>query len=205
MSGRIRRIDTYNDNRFAKDVLKQHGAFVVDGIHMCSFKIINKDSAMVVFDNGVDVDKLIEEFRFYSGHIVYFYSAEMALIRSFLPVRAFDIYLKDIQPSQFLVDVAKLKAIDAFIESAEDICIPLAKVGDCFVSMDGHTRLYLAAQKGFATVRAYLADPMEYLWDFVQEARKRNVYSPYDLRLVSHEEYKIEWDQFCDDFFRERD
>ncbi|WP_142412861.1 hypothetical protein [Hathewaya massiliensis] len=203
MSSKIQRINIYDDDRFDKDILRQHGAFIVDGKYKCSFKILNKDSAIVSFDKEIDVFKLIDEFRFYSEHIIYFYDENMKLIKSLPRKDIFYISLKDIQPSQFFVDIDKVKAIESFIESEEDICIPLAKINDYFISMDGHTRLYYAIKKGYSKVRAYFTEPGDYLEGFVEEARKRKVYSPYDLKLVSHEEYKIKWNKFCDDFFKE--
>lgn len=149
--------------------------------------------------------KLINEFRFYSEHIIYFYDENMKLIKSFPHKYIFYISLKDIKPSRFLVDIDKVRAIECFIESEEDIYIPLAKINEHFISMDGHTRLYYAITKGYSKVRAYFTDLGDYLEGFVEEARKINIYSPYDLKLVSHEEYKIKWNKFCDDFFKERE
>jgi hypothetical protein len=205
MSNQIQRIDIYNDDRFEKDILRQHGAFIVDGKYKCSFRITNKDSSIVFFDKEIDVCKLIDEFRFYSEHIINFYDENMKLIKSFPPRQIFHISINDIQPSQFFVDMDKVKAIESFIESEEDICIPLAKINDYFISMDGHTRLYYATTKGYSKVRAYFTDPGDHLEAFVEEARQRNIYSPHDLKLVSHQEYKIKWHNFCDDFFRERE
>ncbi len=149
--------------------------------------------------------RLIDEFRFYSEHIVNFYNESMEWIKSFPPKEIFYINIKDIQPSQFFVDMDKVKAIDFFIESEDDICIPLAKINNCFISEDGHTRLYYAVTKEYSRVRAYFTEPRGYTEEFAEEARKRNMYSPYDLKLLSHEEYKEKWDKFCDDFFRERE
>lgn len=203
MSNIIQRIDTYEDHRFDKDILRQHGAFIIDGKYKCSFRIINKDSAIVFFDKEVDLNKLIDEFRFYAEHIINFYDDNMNIIKSFPTKEIFYINIKDIQPSQFYVDMDKVKAIESFIESEEDICIPLTKIKDYFVSTDGHTRLYYATIKGYSSIRAFFTEPENYLEKFVEEARKRNVYSPYDLKLISHEEYKIKWHKFCHDFFSE--
>lgn len=203
MSNIIQRIDTYEDHRFDKDILRQHGAFIIDGKYKCSFRIINKDSAIVFFDKEVDLNKLIDEFRFYAEHIINFYDDNMNIIKSFPTKEIFYINIKDIQPSQFYVDMDKVKAIESFIESEEDICIPLTKIKDCFVSTDGHTRLYYATIKGYSSIRAFFTEPEDYLEKFVEEARKRNVFSPYDLKLISHEEYKIKWHKFCHDFFSE--
>ncbi|NLZ34732.1 hypothetical protein N3C_1348 [Clostridium sp. N3C] len=205
MSNEIERINSYDDDRFDKDILRQHGAFIVDGKYKCSFRIINKDSAIVYADKEVDLDELIDEFRFYSEHIVNFYNQNMGLIKSFPPKETFYINIKDIQPSQFFVDAEKVKAIESFINSEEDICIPLAKINDRFVSEDGHTRLYCAVANGYSRVRGFLTEASDYAEEFAEEARKRKVYSPYDLQLLSHEEYKEKWHKFCEDFFRDKE
>ena len=41
----IERINDYNDPRFPKEVLNQHGAFVADGKYPCSFRIIGETTA----------------------------------------------------------------------------------------------------------------------------------------------------------------
>ncbi|WP_017416415.1 hypothetical protein [Clostridium tunisiense] len=205
MEHKIQRINNYDDERFDKEILRQHGAFVVDGKYNCSFKIVNDDSAIVFFGKEIDVLQLIDEFRFYSEHIVNFYNKNMELIKVFSPIKVFSILIRDIQPSQFFVDMDKVKAIQSFINNEEDIIIPLAKLKDSFISLDGHTRLYYAVSRGYTKVKGYLTEPGDYLEGFVEEARKRKVYSPYNLELISHEDYKIKWDKFCDDFFKARE
>ncbi len=205
MEHKIQRINSYDDERFHKEILRQHGAFVVDGKYNCSFKIVNDDSAIVFFDKEIDVLQLIDEFRFYSEHIVNFYNKNMEVIKVFSPIKVFSILIRDIQPSQFFVDMDKVKAIQSFINNEEDIIIPLAKLKDSFISLDGHTRLYYAVSRGYTKVKGYLTEPGDYLEGFVEEARKRKVYSPYNLELISHEDYKIKWDKFCDDFFKARE
>lgn len=205
MEHKIQRINSYDDERFDIEILTQHGAFVVDDKYKCSFKIINEDSAIVFFDKEIDVLQLIDEFRFYSEHIVNFYNKDMETVKAFPPIDIFSISIKDIQPSQFFVNMDKVKAIQSFINNEEDIIIPLAKLKDSFISLDGHTRLYYAVSRGYDKVKGYFTEPGDYLEGFVEEARKRNVYSPYDLELISHEDYKIKWDKFCDDFFKVRE
>lgn len=205
MCNKIQRINSYEDHRFDKDILRQHGAFIVDGIYKCSFRIINNDSAIVYFDKEIDVFKLIDEFRFYSEHITNFYDENMNLIKAFPPIELFQINLKDIQPSQIFVDIEKVKAIEGFVKSEEDIYIPLAKIKDYIISEDGHTRLYYAVTKGYSKVWGFFTEPGDYTEEFAEEARKRKVYSPYDLKLLTHEEYKLKWHKFCDDFFKERE
>ncbi|EJP6473713.1 hypothetical protein FDF31_09665 [Clostridium sporogenes] len=75
------------------------------------------------------------------------------------------------------MDIDKVKAIESFIESEEDICIFLVKINDYFISMDGHTGLYYVIIKGYSKVRTYFTEPEDCLEGFVEEARKRKVYS----------------------------
>lgn len=205
MSEEIKRIDSYVDERFDDEVLKQHGAFIVDGKYQCSFRIINKDSAIVYFDKEVEVLDVIDEFRFYSEHITNFYNENNELIKAFPEVDVFDIEINNIQPSQFFVDLDKVNAIKTFIKDEEDIIIALIKKDDQFISLDGHTRLYYAVSKGYSKVKGFLTETDDSIYGFVEEARKRNVFNPSQLILVPHDEYEIKWNKFCDDFFSERD
>lgn len=201
MSNSIERINTYDDARFDRDILRQHGAFVVDGKYRCGFRIINRDTAVVLADREIDVERLIDEFRFYAEHIVNFYNEDLTLIKSFPPLTIFPLSITHIQPSQFYVDRDKVAAVADFIKSEADIYIPVAKIGGYCVACDGHTRLYYALTQGYSQVGAFFTEAGDYLEGFVDEARRRQVYSPHDLQLLSHEEYQIKWHKFCDDFF----
>lgn len=204
MDRKIKRIDVYNDDRFDSDILKQHGAFIIDDKYKCSFRIINHNSAIVLFDKEINVLEIIDEFRFYSGHIINFYNEDGSLIKSFPQVEIFDVNIEDIQPSQFFVDVDKVNAIESFTKSGEDIIIPLIKMEDRFISLDGHTRLFYAVSKGYSKVKGYLSETNEYIFRFVEEAIKRNIFTPNELELVSHKDYEIKWHKFCDDYFMAR-
>ena len=204
MKRKIKRISSYSDTRFDKEVLFQHGAYLVDDEHKCAFRVIDENTAVVDSDNVVNLDEVIDEFRFYTEHITNYYDSNMKLIKSFKPIKTFKIDISDIQPSQFLVDQDKVEAIGTFINKEDDIYIPLAKIGDKYVSCDGHTRLYYATTMEFSYVNGFLSDPGDYLDEFAEEARKKQVYSPHDLRQVSHEEYQVGWHKFCDDFFEAR-
>lgn len=202
MVNNIRRVNCYNDKRFKKEVLMQHGAFIVDDKLKCSFEIIDKDSAIIVFDKGVNVFDLIDEFRFYSEHICNFYSKEKELIKTFEPQKIFDINISDIQPSQFYINSSKLEAISHFVNNEDDICVPLAKIGDMTISLDGHTRMFYGITKGFSKVKGFYTKYDSYIQEFVKEARKRKILTPYDLQLLSKEQYELQWNKYCDDFFK---
>ena len=84
-----------------------------------------------------------------------------------------------------------------------DVIIPLVDYGDRYISMDGHTRLSVAIDKGFKSVKGIIVQGDDYLYKFVEEAIKRNVKTPYDLEVLSHEDYDIKWNRFCDEFFEQ--
>ena len=60
----IQRINSYDDARFAKNVLYQHGGFLIDG-KPCEVEIVSDFEAVVRGQNPQTYQKAIEEFRFY--------------------------------------------------------------------------------------------------------------------------------------------
>jgi hypothetical protein len=200
----IQRIDGYEDPRFSQDVLAQHGAFVCDG-ECFGFEIIGKNHA-IIHSKSIEVpDILIDEFRFYAEHIDCFYNDKGQLIKQFNPVELFAIDLRQIQPSQFFVDEDKVRAVSSFIHSTHELILPLTLISGKYVSLDGHSRMVAAIQKGISHAMGYLTPPGDYIETFVQEAKARMVFSPYDLKALSHADYQVQWDKFCDDFFSRAD
>lgn len=196
----IQRINTYRDPRFSQKVLNQHGCFTVDA-EPYEVEIISDHEAVIRGNEEAVYLDVIKEFRFYTPHITTFYSEDHKTIQQLAPVKLLSLELKDIQPSQFYVDTEKVSAVDTFLTCGEDIIIQVQKYGDRYISLDGHTRLYYAVLKGWPCVRAVEEDSNDLIYGFVDEARRRNIHTPYDLQLIPHEEYEIKWNKFCDDFF----
>lgn len=201
----IKRINSYDDPRFDKDILLQHGAFLLDGETPCSFRITGRSCASVFCPKALDLTEAIEEFRFYTPHIVEFYNADGQLIKKYPDAKIIALDLKEIQPSQFYASEEKIEAISTFIHSGEDIIVQIGVIEGRFISLDGHTRLVYAAKKGWNRVYGCLAeDTGEYIKDFVEGARQRGIFTPYDIELVSQKEYEIKWHKFCDDYFAKK-
>lgn len=200
----IERVNSYSDPRFDPEVLRQHGAFVVDGKYPCGFRIVDEHSAQVYYHDYADLEEILETFRFYTGHISLFYRPDGRLLKEYEDVELFDLPLEQIQPSQFYVDREKLEAVESFIHRPEDIVIPVMEYQGRYVSEDGHTRLRLACKRGYGHVRVFLEkDTGGYLPDFVREARRRGVYRAEDMEELSHLEYEVKWNQFCEEYFAE--
>ena len=196
----IKRIDHYTDDRFSKAALYQHGAYLVDG-KPYEIEITGSKEATVRGKDPSVYQELIETFRFHAPHIARFYDQKRAVIAEYPLPDLLEIGLDEIQPSQFYIDEEKLEAVETFIHDPEDIVIQVIPYGDRYISLDGHTRLYLAANNGYKTVKAVMSETDDWVWVFVEEAQRRNIFNPKDMILLSHEQYGIQWDRYCDEVF----
>lgn len=201
----IERINSYDDPRFSEKILLQHGAYTVNGNLLYEIEIIGQDSAIVHGENQEYTENVIEAFRFYTEHICKFYDEDKRLIKEYAGMRTFPVQLRDIQPSQFYVDSAKKRAVSSFIECEDDIIIPLIQYENRYISLDGHTRMAAAIDKGFSWVKGFITQDNEYIYGFINEAKKRNIVSPYDMIELPHEEYEMKWNKFCENYFSEED
>lgn len=195
----ITRINTYTDPRFSAEALRQHGCYLIDGTP-CEVRIVGEDAAVITGCPDAAVPALIEEFRFNAPHITRFVDAEGRALADLPPVPTFPVRLCDIQPSQFFVDEDKLAAVRSFILAPEDVIVPVAAHEGRYISLDGHTRLYLAAQNGWTTVRAVMDTADDVLLAFAAEAVRRGVNAPAKMGLLPHAEYEVQWNRFCDAF-----
>lgn len=196
----IKRTDRYDDCRFSKTALCQHGAYLI-GEDPYEVVITDRGSAVVYGKDPAVYRTLIEEFRFHAPHICRFYDKDHELISAYPEPDLFDIPLEKIQPSQFFVDEEKLEAVRTFIRCQEDIVIQVMPYGGRYISLDGHTRLYLAAVNGYDKVKAVISETDETIWIFVHEAERRKILRPEDMILLSHEQYEIRWNRYCDEVF----
>lgn len=196
----IKRINTYEDDRFSRKALLQHGCFLADEAPY-EVQIISDFEAVIRGENAAVYPQIMEEFRFYTPHITKFYSADGELIKEYPDANLLTISLDQIQPSQFYVDEEKLAAVSTFIQNPHDIIIQVMPFEGRYISLDGHTRLYYAVMKGWDTVRTVVDVSNDYIYGFVEEAKRRNIHTPKDMELVSHSEYEEKWNRFCDDYF----
>lgn len=196
----IRRIDSYQDARFSEKILLQHGCFFVDEVPY-EVEILSDFEAIIRGENEAMYTEVIEAFRFYTPHITRFYDIDGRLVKAYPKVQLLTVHVDQIQPSQFFIDEDKIAAIRTFIQAPNDIIVPVIPFEGRYISLDGHTRLYYAVMKGWNQVRAVIDASDEWIYSFVEEAKKRSIYSPKDMVLVSHGVYEEKWNRFCDDFF----
>lgn len=196
----IKRINSYKDERFSEKVLLQHGCFLLDETPY-EVEIISDFEAVIRGGNTAAYPEIIEEFRFYTPHITRFYDRSGQVVKVCPQIELLTIPLEQIQPSQFYVDEDKIAAISTFIHKPDDIIIQVIPFEGRYISLDGHTRLYYAVMKDWNTVRAVVDVSNDYIYGFVEEAKRRNICFPKDMDLVSHNEYEEKWNRFCDEYF----
>ena len=196
----IQRIDRYDDSRFPQTVLDQHGAYLIAD-EPYEIEIIGPAKALVRGKDPTAFLELIEYFRFHAPHICRFYDEKGDMIAEFPAPELLEIELDSIQPSQFFIDEEKVKAVQTFIHQTEDIVIQVLPWEGRYISLDGHTRLYLAVQRSYRTVKAVESETDDWVWPFVHEAQRRGIIRPSDMVLLAHEEYEVQWNQYCDTVF----
>ena len=200
----ITRINSYKDDRFSQKVLLQHGCFLAEEIPY-EVEIISDFEAIVRGESREVYPEVIEKFRFYTPHITRFCDGQGKLITEYPKLQPFPVSLDQIQPSQFYVDEEKQEAVSSFIQGPNDIIIQVLPFEGRYISLDGHTRLYLAVMKGWNYVRAVEDTSDDYIYGFAEEAKRRNIHAPKDMKLISHSAYEEKWNRFCDAFFANKD
>ena len=196
----IIRIDGYEDARFPRGILLQHGAFLAEGTRPCSVEIVGPETA-VVRGEARFRGAVIDAFRFYAEHVTRFTDPDGRVIAEFPPVARFDVSIEAIQPSQFYVDRDKLAAVRSFVRAPEDVEVPRAPWGDRYISLDGHTRLVAALALGFPRVEGFVTEAGDWARAFAEEAVRRGVRTPRDIQVLDHGDYDIKWNRYCDAFF----
>ncbi|MBF1307529.1 MAG: hypothetical protein HXM94_07120 [Parvimonas micra] len=196
----IKRVTDYNNPIFSQIVLNQRGAFLIDE-EPYEIEIISSDSAFVKGKNRKNFKKLIEYFRYYSPHILNFFDENDKKIISFEKKPVLTLEVDKIQPSQFYIDEDKVNALKGFIKNSKDIVIQVVKSDEGYICVDGHTRLFIAFLNNFKTVHAIETEFDNDTNYFVSQAKKRNIFTIKDLKLVSHNDYKNLWIDFCNSYF----
>jgi len=124
--------------------------------------------------------------------------------------KSFMMKLGEIQPSQLFINSEKLslvmKTFDVNPRSIEPI--PVKKIGEQIVFVDGHTRVFAAFLKGMSEVKVYWEED-ELDWDeyevCVDWCKKEGIRTIADLkdRVISAKEYQVLWLDRCEKMQRD--
>ena len=199
----IQRIETMSDCPHADPrYVAIHNAYLVDDIPVY-FEFIEKCKAVIHSALSELPKELVEEFRFYNYQVTEFYGENGELLFSYPPIPLTLTEISSLQPSQFYINQAKMQNCEEWVSSADDLLIPVYP--DTPFICDGHTRLSAGLRNGVTHCYTYPADGVgSYLSDFIQMAKERGIFKISDMKVVSDEEYRIVWHQFCDEYFRNR-
>lgn len=122
------------------------------------------------------------------------------------PVERREAPIASLQPSQFSVDREKCAAVGEFLHGPADLVIPVLEDRDgTLITLDGHTRLYTAWQRGIRTAMVFSSAQeqarRETIGGFVREARRRGIFHVPDMALLSPREQEEQWHSWCDAYF----
>jgi hypothetical protein len=124
--------------------------------------------------------------------------------------KTFMMKLNEIQPSQLYISSEKLSEIMKTFDFANPESIepiPIKKLGDEIVFVDGHTRAFAAFLRGFSDVPVYWEDE-ELDWDAyeicVRWCKENGIHKIADLkkRVVSQKDYATLWYERCEEMQR---
>jgi len=127
-----------------------------------------------------------------------------------LMTKTFMMKLNKIQPSQLYISSEKLSEIMKTFDSANPEIIepiPIKKLGNEIVFVDGHTRAFAAFLRDFPEVPVYWEDE-ELDWDAyeicVRWCKEDGIHTIADLknRVVSQKDYETLWYARCEEMQR---
>ncbi|MEM0172843.1 ParB/Srx family N-terminal domain-containing protein [Thermofilum sp.] len=125
--------------------------------------------------------------------------------------KIFRMSLKDIQPSQLYISFKKLCEVMKRFNPSDPGSIepiPIKKLGDDIIFVDGHTRAFAAFLCGISEVPVYWEDE-ELDWEAyeicVEWCKKEGIREISDLknRVVPQRDYEILWYKRCEDMQRD--
>ena len=119
--------------------------------------------------------------------------------------KTFQMKLDSIQPSQLYISSEKLDSMMKSLERSRRVFvepIPIKKLGNRVIFVDGHTRALAAFLLGLSEVPVYWEDE-ELDWEeyeiCVEWCKKEGIHTISDLknRIVSHKDYQVLWLDKC--------
>ena len=125
--------------------------------------------------------------------------------------KTFMMKLSEIQPSQLYVNSEKLREVMKTFDSANPGLIepiPIKRLGNEIVFVDGHTRAFAAFQRGLSRIPVYWEDE-ELDWDAyeicVRWCKEEGIHTIADLkdRVVSQKDYETLWYARCEEMQRD--
>ena len=114
--------------------------------------------------------------------------------------------LKDIVPEQLSVDSKKLKIVEKWVNSPENVIVNCVKIDGEIVCIDGYSRLIAAFNKGFTHVYVHFSEceDISFYKECLKWCQEEGVRTIEDLskRVVSTEKHKEIWIDRCQEYLK---
>ncbi|NHJ86097.1 MAG: hypothetical protein FK734_11595 [Asgard group archaeon] len=126
-------------------------------------------------------------------------------------IHSFKLPLNSIQPSQLYISKKKLQKVNLDLEEkglTNIDSIPVKKLNDEIIFVDGHTRALALFFAGFNEIDVYWEDE-DLDWEMytvcVEWCKNEKIFSIKDLasRVIDHEKYEILWYKRCEEMQEE--
>lgn len=104
------------------------------------------------------------------------------------------------QPSQFYLSKQKVDAVRTWFSIDRLEPLPVKRVGDTIFLTDGHSRAFVAYEKGVTELSLFWdTDDWPFYEDCVRACQEQGIFSIPDLaqRQLSPEEFEEKWLGFC--------
>jgi len=117
--------------------------------------------------------------------------------------KIFTMKLDKIQPSQLYISSKKLSEVMKAFNSNSIEPIPIKRLGDDIIFVDGHTRAFAAFLYGLKEIPVYW-EYEELDWEAykicVEWCKEEGIHTIADLKnkVIPHEEYEILWYRRCE-------
>jgi len=127
--------------------------------------------------------------------------------------KTFMMKLDSIQPTQLFISLEKLSEVMKTFDASNPASIkpiPIKRLKNKIILVDGHTRAFAAFLHGFSQIPAYWENE-ELDWEAyeicVEWCEKEGIYKIADLknRVISHKDYEKLWYKRCENMQKDLD
>ena len=149
---------------------------------------LNKDEALIKYDNINYLDDIIKRFKNDFGYINKIYNKDNSFYQEFDHTYIFRLPIKILQPSKHILCEDYLNNIKENYDYLNKI-IKVALIDDEYVILNGHTLCYEMLESGEKMVDVYLREPDDHIRDFVYIAKEYNINDVTKLQILPKDQY----------------
>lgn len=150
--------------------------------------IINNKEALISYDSQDYLEVAIKAFKSEFGYVDKIYNKDKSYYEEFDFTYLFKLPIKILQPSINIINKEYLELIKENYDYIPKI-IKVCLIDDEYVIIKGHTLALEMLESGEKMVDVYLAEPTDYIKDFVYIAKEYNMTDVTKLEILEKEQY----------------